>query len=115
MDSVITSLAHVRERRIRMVRAKYEEVIFEMALAIVRKPTEYLSVPVLVEPALPRDAIVLSVHNNYAARTLDFAVAHPMFVRVPDGEMPPEYGRSGAVFGRQEYQIVRPAPDAPPG
>ena len=71
-------------------RIKILQVDPQLILEIInwcRNPPDWLVLPITEE--IPEDAVVVSVSNNWANRTMEFQIHHPSFDFVPAGQVPP--------------------------
>jgi hypothetical protein len=78
----------VFHRRVKIVVIPARDVLDWFLFALTGWP-RCVSLPKL--DGLPAGVKVLSVRENWAARTFEFLVAHHTFEVVPDGMMPPEF------------------------
>lgn len=77
-----------QDRRVRVVRLRYYDVLDWFTFAVKGWPT---NVVLPRYDGLPDGVQVLEVRDNPHYRTIDFFLAHPSFDPVPEGQAVPEY------------------------
>lgn len=96
------------DRRLRVVRLPYHDVLDWFAFAIAGRPAR-VAVPHLAA-GLPRDVRVIAAREDFACRTIDFMVSHPSFDPVPEGHEVPRHG--GPLEWTTQMMVPGPVPFA---